>query len=124
MFMKENSFPKDLQVMSNFIKLETSFPVAFDSPDHLVPHGTAKDNSTNLMFNLKVEKLFKNLNRLLKVLDLGCSGGGFVRSCIERGCLAVGLEGSDYSKIHRRAEWPILGDYFLFTSDITRPFSF
>ncbi len=57
------------------------------------------------------------------VLDLGCAGGGFVRECIDDGCIAVGVEGSDYSARMARAEWGILGGRFLFTADITRPFS-
>jgi len=63
------------------------------------------------------------LNRPLRILDLGCSGGGFVRDCINDGCLAVGIEGSDYSAKMSRAEWPDIGGKFLFTADITKPFS-
>ena len=33
----------------------------------------------------------------LRVLDIGCAGGGFVRSLIDDGHFAVGLEGSDLS---------------------------
>ncbi len=104
------------------ISVSTNTPVAFDSPDHLVPWGTAQENSTNLRFNQKLIRLFPHLRRPLKVLDLGCSGGGFVKSLLEDGCFAVGVEGSDYSEKHARAEWPVLGRKFLFTADITRDF--
>jgi predicted TPR repeat methyltransferase len=39
-----------------------------------------------------------------------------------RGYLSIGIEGSDYSRRHARAEWRILNDR-LFTADITKPFS-
>jgi hypothetical protein len=48
-------------------------------------------------------------------------GGGFVKSCIDDGHIAVGLEGSDFSKKRKRAEWAHLQE-FLFTCDVTRPF--
>ena len=52
------------------------------------------------------------------LLDIGCSGGGFVRDLLDDGHIAIGLEGSDYSKKSRRAEWAIIPD-FLFTADVT-----
>jgi predicted TPR repeat methyltransferase len=57
----------------------------------------------------------------LRILDLGCSGGGFVKDCLDDGCLAVGLEGSNYSKNLRRAEWRTIPEN-LFTADLTTPF--
>lgn len=104
------------------IYLETNFPIAFDSPDHLAPWGTSRDNSKNFRFNTKIMQLFSYLDRMPKVLDLGCSGGGFVKSCLDDGFFSIGIEGSDFSKKHKRAEWPLLGDHCLFTGDITRPF--
>ena len=56
------------------------------------------------------------------LLDLGCSGGQLVKDFSEWGWLAVGLEGSDYSLRHRRANWADLAGKNLFTCDITRPF--
>lgn len=105
------------------ISLKTEFPVAYDSPDHLNPLGTAQDNSVNRRFNQKLYRLFAaRPHTTLKVLDLGCSGGGFVRSLIDDGCLAVGLEGSDFSLRRKRAEWRSIPNH-LFTCDITKPFS-
>jgi len=94
--------------------------VAFDSPDHLHPHGTRQDNSRNRRFNEKLYRLF-GAQRSLRILDIGCSGGGFVKDCLDDGHFAVGLEGSDYSKKNRRAEWAIIPER-LFTCDVTRPF--
>jgi 2-polyprenyl-3-methyl-5-hydroxy-6-metoxy-1,4-benzoquinol methylase len=101
------------------LDLVTDFPIAQDSPDHQVPWGTAQDNSTNLRFNARLLPLLP-VERM-SLLDLGCSGGGQVRSFIEQGVLAVGIEGSDYSCRRLRAEWLTIPE-FLFTGDITRPF--
>ena len=99
----------------------TEKEVAYDSPDHLHPLGTAHDNSTNKRFNEKVYNIFGSYQLPVKVMDMGCSGGGFVKMCIDDGCIAVGVEGSDYSKKLKRAEWKSIPDK-LFTSDITAPF--
>ena len=101
------------------IKLKCEKKIAFDSPDHLVPWGTMHDNSKNPIFNRKLYTLYNF--KSISVLDMGCSGGGFIRDCVNDGCVAVGLEGSDFSKRHRRAEWAVIPE-FLFTCDITRNF--
>jgi hypothetical protein len=102
--------------------VRTDYPVADDSPDHLRPRGTAFDNSRNRRFNRKLSALYCGLDRPIRVLDLGCAGGGFVCDCLTDGQVAVGIEGSDYSSRWGRAEWPLLGGRALFTADITRPF--
>jgi hypothetical protein len=107
------------------IILQTEAPIAITSNDHLNPWGTAHDNSRNLRFNKKLYWLFHFQNvpqSQLHVLDLGCAGGGFVRDCVNDGLLAVGVEGSDFSRLRHRAEWAVIPD-FLFTADITQPFS-
>lgn len=101
------------------IRIVTNKPVAFDSPDHIRPWGTARDNSVNLAFNRKLLWLIPASR--LRVLDLGCAGGGFVKSILAQGGFAVGIEGSDYSKLRKRAEWATICDY-LFTADISEPF--
>jgi hypothetical protein len=103
------------------VTLKAEREVAFASPDHLHPWGTKRDNSVNHRFNDKLYRLYPRYQHLLKVLDMGCSGGGFVKSCLDDGCLAVGLEGSDYSKRARRAEWRTIPEY-LFTCDVTGDF--
>ena len=113
-----------LPVIRDFerIILETEYPLASDSPDHLNPKGTRFDLSVNERFNYKVHMLFRERIPQIKVLDLGCSSGMFVRTWIETGHFAVGVEGSDYSRNFQRGAWPIISK-FLFTADITKPFS-
>ena len=102
------------------IVVKTEREVAYESPDHLTPWGTKQDSSRNHRFNDKLYKLYPRQQQL-KVLDMGCSGGGFVKDCIDDGCFAIGLEGSDYSKRHRRAEWRAIPEC-LFTCDVTGEF--
>jgi putative glycosyltransferase (TIGR04372 family) len=117
--LKANIMQDYLGSTDSSIIINTSHPVAFESPDHIHPWGTARDNSRNISFN---EKLFFWFPRdRLSVLDLGCSGGGFVKSLIESNVFAVGIEGSDYSKKNRRAEWATIPNH-LFTADVTYPF--
>ncbi len=101
------------------ISVMTDKPIAIDSLDHLHPWGTKQDNSKNFRFN---NKLFEWLPiEYLQVLDIGCSGGGFVKTIHDAGGLAVGIEGSDYSKLRARAEWRTI-PHRLFTADVTVPF--
>lgn len=101
-------------------KVITDHPIAFDSHDHIRPHGTAMDNSRWPMFNEKLYDLFP-ADQTLFIMDVGCSGGGFVKDCLDDGHQAIGLEGSDYSLLRKRAEWATIPDN-LFTCDITYPF--
>lgn len=57
----------------------------------------------------------------ITLLDIGCSGGVFVRQMLDDGHIAVGLEGSDYSKMLHRGAWGIIPN-MLFTCDVTKPF--
>jgi hypothetical protein len=84
------------------VRIITDHPVAYDSPDHTTPRGTINDNSFNRVFN---DKLVAALGSGIRVLDLGCSGGGFVRSLVDQGIEAYGIEGSDHSRRTKRAEW-------------------
>jgi 2-polyprenyl-3-methyl-5-hydroxy-6-metoxy-1,4-benzoquinol methylase len=101
------------------VSVITGKPIAYDSPDHMVPWGTKQDNSVNLLFNAKLAAWIPRQD--LSVLDLGCAGGGFVKSLLDTDCFAVGIEGSDYSKLNRRAEWATIPNR-LFTADVTDPF--
>jgi 2-polyprenyl-3-methyl-5-hydroxy-6-metoxy-1,4-benzoquinol methylase len=103
--------------MKKSVKVETANPIALTSFDYLYPLGSIKDNSQNQKFNDKLYAKFPG-----DVLDLGCSGGGFVKNCLEDGFFAVGLEGNDYSLKHKRAEWATIPEN-LFCADITKPFS-
>lgn len=102
------------------IKLQTDYPIAYESLDHLYPHGTIRDNTRYPRFVEKCEELLLP-KKDLAFLDLGCSGGGMVLEAALRGHISMGLEGSDCSKKEQRAEWRLLGDR-LQTCDITKPF--
>jgi 2-polyprenyl-3-methyl-5-hydroxy-6-metoxy-1,4-benzoquinol methylase len=102
------------------IMIQTTREVAYDSPDHKIPYGTRLNNSRHQRFNQKLYELY-GIDVPLWVLDLGCSGGGFIKDCMDDGCMGVGIEGSDYSKKLRRAEWRTIPEN-LFTADITAPF--
>ncbi len=103
------------------IRVRAEREIAYASPDHLAPWGTRRDNSRQRRFNQKLYRLFGEERPPLWVLDLGCSGGGFVKDCLDDGCMAVGIEGSDFSKRTRRAEWRSIPEH-LFTADITASF--
>ena len=102
------------------ISVECKAKIAYDSLDYRMPLGTRQDNSSNHIFNEKLYRLYGG--RQISVLDVGCSGGGFVKELIDDGHIAIGLEGSDYSKKFQRAAWREIPE-FLFTCDITKPFS-
>jgi SAM-dependent methyltransferase len=101
------------------ITIQTEKPIAVDSPDHQYPLGTAQDNSTDPIFNKALFSLIPAHD--VRLLDIGCSGGGFVKSILDAGGFAVGVEGSDYSQKRRRAEWATIPEH-LFTADATVPF--
>jgi len=103
------------------MRVQAASEIASESPDHLMPWGTRRDNSRHRRFNKKLYELFDEEGPPLWVLDLGCSGGGFVKECLDDGCMAVGIEGSDFSRRMRRAEWRTIPEH-LFTADITKPF--
>jgi SAM-dependent methyltransferase len=102
------------------ISVQTNYPIAYDSPDHLIPEGTKNDNNTDFGFIADVERYFGGL---IRFMDLGCSGGQLVKDFLDRGHLSVGLEGSDYSIRHARANWPGLNGKALFTCDVSRPYT-
>jgi Methyltransferase domain len=111
--------PLTVQIPDSQITIETGKPVAIDSLDHTQPLGARDDNSLSYAFNRKLFKLIPARN--VRCLDLGCSGGAFVRSILEAGGFAIGLEGSDLPLCTRRAEWTVIPHY-LFTADATSPF--
>jgi hypothetical protein len=90
--------------------VETDHPVAFTSPDHIVPHGTKYNNSTNRKFVLLMDDLIYSQSKEgnPRFMDLGCSGGQLVKDFRDLNWIAVGLEGSDYSLKRKRANWGTL----------------
>jgi 2-polyprenyl-3-methyl-5-hydroxy-6-metoxy-1,4-benzoquinol methylase len=99
-------------------KLNTQHPVAIHSIDHLYPNYIMVDNSQNLRFNAKLYEICKPP---ITVLDFGCGGGGMVKTFIDEGNDAVGLEGSDIPKNKGLGEWTTIPNN-LFTCDLTYPF--
>jgi len=108
-------------VAGHNVTLVTDYPIAYESIDHLYPHGTIRDNTRFPRFIKKCETFFPE-KKELAFLDLGCSGGGMVLDAVLRGHFGVGLEGSDTSLILQRAEWRLLKNN-LFTCDITKPYA-
>jgi len=102
------------------MKVITDHPVAYDSPDHIFPWGTKRDNTTDPGFIREIEEWFGG--RKIKTLDVGCSGGQLTIDFNNRGHMAVGIEGSDYSVKHARANWPQFHNVCLFTCDATKPY--
>jgi 2-polyprenyl-3-methyl-5-hydroxy-6-metoxy-1,4-benzoquinol methylase len=100
--------------------LETENPIATASADHQWPRGTASDYSRNRNFNLKLYHHF-GYRSDLRVLDLGCAGGAFVKSILEDGYTAIGIEGSDFSRKLRSGAWDTCPHHLL-TADITARF--
>jgi len=99
--------------------VQTEFPIAIDSNDHIVPWGTQNDNTRSALFVRACERLFPE--KPVRFLDLGCSGGGIVFDFLMRGHKAFGLEGSDFSLRSGRANWSVI-PRSLATCDISRPF--
>ncbi len=101
------------------ITLKCTQSLATDSLDTIHPLGARQDNSGNHLFNDKLYRLYGF--KQIAILDIGCAGGRFVRETIDDGHIAVGLDGSDYSKREGRAEWRTIPEY-LFTCNVTKPF--
>ncbi len=108
------------EAMSRSYRLVTNHPVAYKSNDHIHPRGTRNDNTRSPRFVGATERFFQ---RKIRVLELGCAGGGLVLDFLLAGHDAIGVEGSDYSLIWKRAEWANIPNR-LFTADITQPFEF
>lgn len=106
---------------AELVAFDCERPLAADSIDHLEPRGTANDNTHWVPFVVRCEEYFGG--RDLRYLDLGCAGGGLVFDFAFRRHVAIGLEGSDYSRLRGRAEWGRLPRH-LDTCDITFPFAF
>lgn len=102
------------------ITIEAEKPIATDSLDHTQPLGAAFDNSVSARFNRRLFELIPA--HKVRLLDIGCAGGGLVRTVLEAGGFAVGIEGSDFPRINKRGEWSVIPDW-LFNADVTRPFT-
>lgn len=107
-----------LRYRNSSIFLETNNPVAISSADHIAPRGTAVDMTRSPAFVSFCQRI---AGERVSYLDLGCSGGGIVLDFVLRGTVAIGLEGSDFSKRVLRGAWRLIPSN-LFTCDICAPF--
>lgn len=105
--------PKGLQGVT----IETKHLLAVTSPDHTNPHGTAENTRHSYSFAVWAAYTAR------KFLDIGCAHGGLVEDMLALGCQAIGLEGSDYNRKHKRESWARLDGKGLHTVDVEKPFS-
>ena len=113
--------PPSLSPFPTTMKVITDHPVALNSPDHIFPWGTKRDNTTDVGFIEEIEDYFGRRNKI-KALDIGCSGGQLTIDFCMRGHDAIGIEGSDYSAKNFRANWPSYYNNKLFTCDAVKPY--
>lgn len=99
--------------------IQTNDPIAVDSLDHTHPCGAMRDCSANPWFNQALRRYY---GRPFRTLDIGCAGGCFVKSLLDEGMEAVGIEGSDYMRENSLFHWPELDGKNLFTCDATKYF--
>jgi len=118
---RQNYFARFPKNSPHRIFVRTNHPVAYASDDHLLPRGSINDNSRNARFNVKLYQ-FLNFPETIYLMDFGCAGGGFVRSMLEDGHVAIGLEGSDHAKRSLLGEWGNI-PHHLFTCDVTKDFA-
>ena len=97
--------PPSLSPFPTTMKVITDHPVALNSPDHIFPWGTKRDNTTDVGFIEEIEDYFGRRNKI-KALDIGCSGGQLTIDFCMRGHDAIGIEGSDLRK--NMSYWSIL----------------
>lgn len=103
------------------ITINTKYPVAFDSRDHITPYGCVRDSNTNSKFIEEVVNHFKKDK--LKVLDIGCAGGQLIVDHHNLGDIAVGIEGSSNAVGGAgHNNWKLYKDKILFLCDASRPY--
>lgn len=105
---------------SHLMYLETRYPIAIESNDHLSPDSTTEGVSRPTLF---VQDCIRVLGPQMKCLDLGSGGAGLVYEFAMNQVLAVGIDGSDFCRVNKIGYWPLLPNN-LFTCDITKSFRF
>ena len=112
--------------------ITTNHPIALDSPDHTHAWGAARDNTRCPAFVKACERYFEERIRSksfeiackikiagIRVLDLGCAGGGLVEDFIEAGHDAYGIDGAEAAS---REAWLRHPGRF-FHADLRHPFN-
>ena len=105
---------------SNVMRLDTHYPIAIESNDHLSPDSTTEGVSRPTLF---VQDCIRVFGPEMKCLDLGSGGAGLVYEFAMNQVLAVGIDGSDFCRVNKIGYWPLLPNN-LFTCDITKRFRF
>lgn len=105
---------------SKVMHLETDYPVAIESNDHLSPDSTTEGVTRPTLF---VQDCVRVLGTEMTCLDLGTGAAGLVFEFAMNQVLAVGIDGSDFCRVNKIGYWPLL-EKNLFTCDITKPFQF
>lgn len=100
-------------------EVKTSYPIAYESNDHLNPDSTLEGICRNTVFVKHcIDVLGKNFN----ALDLGTGSGGIVFEFTMNGISSLGIDGSDFCKKHNYGYWPLIPNNF-YTCDITKPYT-
>jgi|694.fasta_scaffold04533_21 2-polyprenyl-3-methyl-5-hydroxy-6-metoxy-1,4-benzoquinol methylase len=103
------------------LTVQTDFPIAEDSLDHINPYGCVRDNTTNPEYLKEVKNYFNN--KQLKVLDIGCAGGQLIIDHFSSGDIAIGLEGSSHALSGAgKNNWNIYKNKNLFLCDAAKPY--
>lgn len=102
------------------ISLETDYPLALMSNDHLNPDSTAEGIVRPVQF---VANCIDVLGCDIRCLDLGTGAAGLVFEYVKNNIVGVGIDGSDYCRRYGIGFWPLL-IHNLYTCDITHPFCF
>jgi 2-polyprenyl-3-methyl-5-hydroxy-6-metoxy-1,4-benzoquinol methylase len=103
------------------ITVNTDYPIAVDSLDHINPYGCIQDSNTNYDYIDEIKNYFNN--KQLKVLDIGCAGGQLMIDHHNKGDIAVGLEGSSNAINGKgKGNWSTFKDKVLFLCDASRPY--
>jgi hypothetical protein len=102
------------------VKLETIYPIALDSHDHISPDSTVEGVVRPTLF---VQDCIRILGTEMKGLDLGTGAAGIVFEFLMSGVMAIGVDGSNFCRQNKVGYWPLI-PHHLFTCDITKPFSF
>jgi SAM-dependent methyltransferase len=103
------------------ITLETNYPGALDSPDHLCPHGCILDNFASIGLMSEISEYFDD--KQIVMIDLGCAGGQFVADFIGQGDIGIGLEGSSNAlQGSGKSNWQKYHNKNLFLCDISEDY--
>ncbi|APQ12468.1 hypothetical protein BJP27_13515 [Pseudomonas oryzihabitans] len=99
--------------------VKTSYPIAYESNDHLNPDSTLEGIYRNTVF---VKHCIDVLGKDFSALDLGTGSGGIVFEFIMNGINSLGIDGSDFCKKHKFGYWSLTPKNF-HTCDLTKPYT-